>query len=71
MRLFTLTAGRTGTAWLSKFLSLNIGAECKHEQLGVDEYFLLTLQTYRRYGGLALMGIAILLRAFGSVSLKS
>ena len=55
MRLFTLTAGRTGTAWLSKFLSLNIGAECKHEQLGVDEYFrhspdISTLRWFNTHG---------------------
>jgi len=55
MRLFTLTAGRTGTAWLSNFLSSNLGVECNHEQLGVDQYFyhspdISTLRWFNTHG---------------------
>ncbi len=35
---FTITAGRTGTAWLSSFLSLNLGIESIHEPLGVNDF---------------------------------
>ena len=38
MQIFTLTAGRTGTAWLSEFLKQNLGFEVIHERLGIDDF---------------------------------
>lgn len=35
---FTLTAGRTGTAWLADFLGLNLGVPAVHELLGIDDF---------------------------------
>lgn len=34
--LFTLTAGRTGTAWLAKFLEASTKHRCIHEVYGID-----------------------------------
>lgn len=45
MKIFTVTGGRTGTAWLAKFLYLNLGKPSFHEQLGVDSYFSHTPNT--------------------------
>jgi hypothetical protein len=36
--LFTLTAGRTGTAWLAEFLRANLGAPAIHEPLAIDDF---------------------------------
>ena len=36
--IFTLSAGRTGTAWLSEFLSVNLNCEALHESLGVEDF---------------------------------
>lgn len=36
--IFTLTAGRTATAWFSKFLSENQGVPALHEPLGHDDF---------------------------------
>lgn len=36
--LFTLTGGRTGTAWLAKFLSENLGFRAVHELQGIDDF---------------------------------
>ena len=35
---FTLTAGRTGTAWLGDFLATNTGEEVVHEPLGIEDF---------------------------------
>lgn len=35
---FTLTAGRTGTAWLAHFLGANLGIAAVHELLGIDDF---------------------------------
>ena len=36
--IFTLTAGRTGTAWLAHFLGLNLKCAAIHEPLGIDDF---------------------------------
>lgn len=36
--LFAISAGRTGTAWLAKFLQANLGVDAVHEPLGIDQY---------------------------------
>lgn len=36
--IFTLSAGRTGTAWLSEFLAVNLNFEALHEPLGVEDF---------------------------------
>ena len=35
---FTITAGRTGTAWLSSFLSENLNIEAVHEPMGINDF---------------------------------
>ena len=35
---FTITAGRTGTAWLSEFISKNLNIEVIHEPLGMNDF---------------------------------
>ena len=36
--IFTLSAGRTGTAWLSEFLAVNFNCETLHEPLGIEDF---------------------------------
>ena len=36
--MFTLTAGRTGTAWLADFLGENLGVHAIHEPLGIHDF---------------------------------
>lgn len=36
--IFTLSAGRTGTAWLARFLGDNLNLPSVHEPFGLDEY---------------------------------
>ncbi|AUQ66671.1 hypothetical protein [Phaeobacter inhibens] len=36
--IFTLSAGRTGTAWLARFLGENLNIPSVHEPLGLDAY---------------------------------
>lgn len=36
--VFTLTAGRTGTAWLAEFLSRTLACDAVHEPLGIDDF---------------------------------
>ena len=38
MNYFTITAGRTGSAWLASFLSLNLQIEEVHEPLGINDF---------------------------------
>ena len=52
---FTITAGRTGTAWLSSFLSCNLGVEAIHEPLGVNDFGtkmpdIRTLRNFNTFG---------------------
>ena len=37
-KIFTLTAGRSGSGWLSKFIAANLGIETVHEPLGIDDF---------------------------------
>ena len=36
--IFTLSAGRSGSAWLAKFLEANLGFPVLHEPLGIDDF---------------------------------
>ena len=36
--IFTLTGGRTGTAWLAEFLAANLHIPAIHEPLGIDDF---------------------------------
>lgn len=36
--IFTITAGRTGTAWLADLLALNCGVDAIHEPLGINDF---------------------------------
>ena len=36
--IFTLSACRTGTAWLSEFLAVNFNCETLHEPLGIEDF---------------------------------
>lgn len=36
--VFTISAGRTGTSWLSKLLAQNLGTSALHEPLGIDDF---------------------------------
>jgi hypothetical protein len=36
--IFTLSAGRTGTAWLSDFLAVNFNCDALHEPLGIEDF---------------------------------
>jgi hypothetical protein len=52
---FTITAGRTGTAWLGSFLSSNLGVEVIHEPLGVNDFGtkmpdIRTLRNFNTFG---------------------
>lgn len=52
---FTITGGRTGTHWLSDFLTLNTKATCIHEPLGVYDFGVTmpdirTLRIFNTFG---------------------
>jgi hypothetical protein len=36
--IFTLTGGRTGTAWIAELLKQNLGIAAVHELLGIDDF---------------------------------
>lgn len=36
--IFSITAGRTGTAWIAKFLEEHLGIKSIHEALGIDDF---------------------------------
>jgi hypothetical protein len=36
--IFTLSAGRTGTAWLSAFLAVNFNCYALHEPLSIEDF---------------------------------
>lgn len=53
--IFTITAGRTGTKWLSELIGRNLGIESVHEHVGVDDIGTLTpdirtLRNFNTYG---------------------
>ena len=51
MNYFTITAGRTGSAWLASFLSLNLQIEEVHEPLGINDFVekMLDIRTMRNF----------------------
>ncbi|MEP1768518.1 MAG: hypothetical protein ABJJ53_18015 [Sulfitobacter sp.] len=54
-RLFTISAGRTATAWLAKMLGENLGVQAVHEPLGITDFGtkmpdIQALRTFNTYG---------------------
>ena len=54
-KYFTITAGRTGSAWLTSFLTANLGIDAVHEPLGIDDFGdqmpdIRTMRTFNNYG---------------------
>jgi hypothetical protein len=54
-RYFTITAGRTGSAWLTSFLTTNLGIDAVHEPLGIEDFGvqmpdIRTMRTFNNYG---------------------
>lgn len=54
-KYFTITAGRTGSAWLTSFLSSNLGINAVHEPLGIDDFGvnmpdIRTMRSFNEYG---------------------
>jgi hypothetical protein len=52
---FTITAGRTGSAWLTSFLSSNLQINAVHEPLGIDDFGvnmpdIRTMRSFNNYG---------------------
>lgn len=49
--VFTITGGRTGTAWLAEFLSAQLKIPCVHEPLGIDDFRVRTpdIRTMRTF----------------------
>jgi len=55
MNYFTITAGRTGSAWLTSFLSQNLAINAIHEPLGIDDFGtnmpdIRTMRSFNNYG---------------------
>ncbi|MDC1499575.1 hypothetical protein N8390_10565, partial [Amylibacter sp.] len=55
MNYFTITAGRTGSAWLTSFLSQNLQINAIHEPLGIDDFGsnmpdIRTMRSFNNYG---------------------
>lgn len=55
LRYFTITAGRTGSAWLTSFLSSNLQINAVHEPLGIDDFGvnmpeIRTMRSFNNYG---------------------
>jgi hypothetical protein len=54
-KYFTITAGRTGSAWLTSFLTSNLGIDAVHEPLGIDDFGvnmpdIRTMRSFNNYG---------------------
>ena len=52
---FTITAGRSGSAWLASFLSSNLNIEAVHEPLGIEDFGekmpdIRTMRTFNTHG---------------------
>lgn len=56
MWIFTVTAGRTGSAWLAKFIAENMGIPSVHEHLGIDDFGVRTpdIRTMRNFNELGM-----------------
>ncbi len=55
MHYFTITAGRTGSAWLASFLSQNLNIEEIHEPLGINDFGekmpdIRTMRNFNNFG---------------------
>ncbi len=55
MHYFTITAGRTGTAWLASFFSENLKIDAVHEHLGINDLGekmpdIRTLRNFNNFG---------------------
>jgi hypothetical protein len=53
--IFTITAGRTGTAWIADFLAENLGIKSIHEPLAIDDFGnqmpdIRTMRTFNERG---------------------
>lgn len=53
--IHTVTAGRTGTAWLAQFIGANLGIRSVHEYLGIDDFGvrmpdIRTMRSFNEYG---------------------
>ncbi|MDC0011655.1 hypothetical protein OAE29_00030 [Octadecabacter sp.] len=54
-KYFTITAGRTGSAWLASFLANNLKIDAVHEPLSIDDFGvrmpdIRTMRTFNAYG---------------------
>ena len=54
-KYFTITAGRTGSAWLTSFLTANLGIDTVHEPFGIDDFGvqmpdIRTMRAFNNYG---------------------
>jgi hypothetical protein len=54
-KYFTITAGRTGSAWLTSFLSSNLNINAVHEPLEIDDFGvntpdIRTMRSFNNYG---------------------
>ena len=52
---FTITSGRSGSAWLASFLSSNLNIEAVHEPLGIEDFGekmpdIRTMRTFNSHG---------------------
>lgn len=57
-RVFTLTAGRTGTDWLARFLTQNLDGAALHEPLEIEDFGtrmpdIRTMRTFNTHGNTA------------------
>ncbi|MEX0303946.1 MAG: hypothetical protein AB3N24_16125 [Leisingera sp.] len=57
--IFTLSAGRTGTAWLAQFLGDNLHINSVHEPLGVEDFgtAMPEIRHMRRFNSLGMDGV--------------
>ena len=55
MNYFSITAGRTGSAWLASFLSANLQIDEIHEPLGINDFGekmpdIRTMRNFNNFG---------------------
>ena len=55
MNYFSITAGRTGSAWLASFLSSNLQIDEIHEPLGINDFGekmpdIRTMRNFNNFG---------------------
>ena len=59
-KYFTLTAGRSGSAWLASFLASNLNIDAIHEPLGIDDFGtkmpdIKIMRTFNNFGNTELV----------------